>query len=408
MSIEAESSLLQRARGIVAKPEFFLIFAIVFAMGFIGFFTLGLSGLIVGEDQRHNVVVNGVKPMVYLVEILLLGVGIGLQFAKEFGGKAMLITLAIVAALTMVAAVWVEALPTDARGAFSFGFGFAPSAGADDGGWHLLIAFAFLGLIALGWAARNVLVIVVAAFAAILGLLAISMAVMSLAHAGEGNPNPGPLVVLSMNFRHGGFGMWPILFWQLVAVVIIIERAIYLFRSSVRRDVFVSVMHKCIGSGDVARAIKLCAATNAPLARIVKAGLMKIHRPDSEVQAAMDEAALRELPRIEHRTGYLALMANLAMLSGLFGTVVGLILAFGAVANADASSRATMLARGISEAMNCTAFGLLAAIMTLIGFAVLNGRTQSLLDDINGATVEVMEMVMANRSKLSLQGTQAA
>jgi biopolymer transport protein ExbB len=67
-----------------------------------------------------------------------------------------------------------------------------------------------------------------------------------------------------------------------------------------------------------------------------------------------------------------------------------------------------MLARGISEAMNCTAFGLLAAILTLIGFAVLNGRTQGLLDDINSATVEVMELVLANRSKMNLQGTNQA
>jgi biopolymer transport protein ExbB/TolQ len=67
-----------------------------------------------------------------------------------------------------------------------------------------------------------------------------------------------------------------------------------------------------------------------------------------------------------------------------------------------------MLARGISEAMNCTAFGLLAAIIALIGFAVLNGKTQSLLDDINGATVQVMNLVVNNRSKIQLQGVPAA
>jgi len=122
----------------------------------------------------------------------------------------------------------------------------------------------------------------------------------------------------------------------------------------------------------------------------------------------MDEAALRELPKIEARTPYLALLANLAMLSGLLGTVVGLIIAFGAVANADASSKATMLAKGISEAMNCTAFGLIAALVALIGFAVLNGKTQALIDDINGATVQVMNLVVNNRSKVNLQGVPQA
>ncbi len=208
---------------------------------------------------------------------------------------------------------------------------------------------------------------------------------------------------LMAHFKEGGWGMYPILFWQVLAIAVIIERAIYLYRSSINKDVFLATMQKCILAGDVGRAIKLCSAANAPLARIVKSGLMKVNRPDAEVQAAMDEAALRELPKIEHRTGYLALLANLAMLSGLLGTVTGLISAFAAVAGADQSSKATMLAKGIAEAMNCTAFGLLAAIVALIGFAVLNGKTQGLLDDVNEATVQVMNLVVNNRSKVRLE-----
>ena len=213
---------------------------------------------------------------------------------------------------------------------------------------------------------------------------------------------------LMHHFQEGGWGMYPILLFQILAIGIIVERAIYVYKASINKDVFLATMQKCILAGDVGRAIKMCSAANAPLARIVKAGLMKVNRPDTEVQAAMDEAALRELPKIEQRTGYLALLANLAMLSGLLGTVSGLIGAFGAVANADASSKATMLAKGISEAMNCTAFGLIAAILALIGFALLNGKTQTLLDDINAATVQVVNLVVSNRSKINLQTLQAA
>jgi biopolymer transport protein ExbB/TolQ len=210
------------------------------------------------------------------------------------------------------------------------------------------------------------------------------------------------------HFQEGGWGMYPILLFQILAIGIIVERAIYVYRASINKDVFLATMQKCILAGDVGRAIKMCSAANAPLARIVKAGLMKVNRPDAEVQAAMDESALRELPKLEHRTPYLALLANLAMLSGLLGTVTGLIAAFGAVANADASSKATMLAKGISEAMNCTAFGLLAAIMALLGFAVINGKTQALLDDINGATVQVVNLVVGNRSKINMASLQQA
>lgn len=216
------------------------------------------------------------------------------------------------------------------------------------------------------------------------------------------------MATLMHHFQEGGWGMYPILLFQILAIGIIVERAIFVYKCSINKDVFLATMQKCILAGDVGRAIKMCSAANAPLARIVKAGLMKVNRPDSEVQAAMDEAALRELPKIEQRTGYLALLANLAMLSGLLGTVSGLISAFGAVANADASSKATMLAKGISEAMNCTAFGLLAAILALIGFALLNGKTQSLLDDINAATVQVVNLVVSNRSKINMATLQQA
>ncbi|NOY90770.1 MAG: MotA/TolQ/ExbB proton channel family protein [Deltaproteobacteria bacterium] len=212
--------------------------------------------------------------------------------------------------------------------------------------------------------------------------------------------------VLSEHFEAGGWAMYIILFWFVLAIGVIVERSVYLYKSSINKDVFLATMQKCILAGDIGRAIKLCSAANAPLARIVKSGLMKVNRPDAEVQAAMDEAALRELPRIEARTAYLGLLANLAMLSGLFGTVIGLITAFAAVAGADATSKATMLAKGISEAMNCTAFGLIAAICSLMGFAVLNGKTQSVLDDINAATVQVMNLVVNNRSKVNLQGIQ--
>jgi biopolymer transport protein ExbB len=211
---------------------------------------------------------------------------------------------------------------------------------------------------------------------------------------------------LAHHFQEGGSMMYVIAFWLIVAIGVIIERSVYLIKASIDRDVFLNTMQKCILAGDIGRAIKLCSAAEAPLARIVKAGLMKVNRPDAEVQSAMDEAALRELPRIEARTPYLALLANLAMLSGLLGTVVGLIIAFGAVANADPSTRAAALAGGISEAMNCTAFGLTAALVSLMGFAGLNGKTQSLIDDINGATVQVVNLVVNNRSKVNL--SQAA
>ncbi len=204
--------------------------------------------------------------------------------------------------------------------------------------------------------------------------------------------------------------MWIILFFLVCAIAVIAERAVYLWGASINKDVFLATMQKCILAGDVAKAVKMASAANAPLARIVQAGLVKVNRPDEEVQAAMDETALKEMPKINKRTGFLALFANLAMLSGLFGTIVGLIKAFGAVGgeSVDPSQKARILAEGISEAMNCTAFGLISAITALSGFAVMQGKTQSLEDDINEASVVVLNLVVANRQKINLQGLEQA
>jgi len=212
------------------------------------------------------------------------------------------------------------------------------------------------------------------------------------------------------HYQEGGWAMWIILFWLVCAVAIIAERAVYLFGASINKDVFLATMQKCILAGDVAKAVKMASAANAPLARIVQAGLVKVNRPDEEVQAAMDEAALKEMPKINKRTGLLALFSNLAMLSGLFGTITGLIKAFGAVGgeSVDPSQKARILAEGISEAMNCTAFGLIAAIVSLTGFAVMQTKTQALEDDINEASVTVLNLVVANRQKVNLQGLENA
>jgi biopolymer transport protein ExbB/TolQ len=210
------------------------------------------------------------------------------------------------------------------------------------------------------------------------------------------------------HYQEGGWAMWLILFWLVCSIAVIVERTIYLFGASINKEMFLATMQKCILAGDVSKAVKMCSAANAPMARIVQAGLLKVNRPDEEVQAAMDEAALTELPKINKMVGFLAMFANLAMLCGLFGTIVGLIKAFGAVGgeSVDPSQKARILAEGISEAMNCTAFGLLAAIVALMGFAFLNNKVQNLEDGINEASVRVLNLVVANRQKVNLQGLE--
>jgi len=145
-----------------------------------------------------------------------------------------------------------------------------------------------------------------------------------------------------------------------------------------------------------------------PLTNVIKSGLMNVPKGQEEVQAALDEASLRETPRIEARTGYLAMLGNAAMLIGLFGTVHGLIGSFKAVAHASPADRATILAGSIGEAMNCTQFGLISSIPLLVMFSILNGRTQSLINDINESSVSVLNLIVQNRDKFKNMSVPAA
>jgi biopolymer transport protein ExbB/TolQ len=197
----------------------------------------------------------------------------------------------------------------------------------------------------------------------------------------------------------GGAMMYGILAIFLIIAVIVIDRGRYLAASKVDVDKLMSLLKSQIVAGNVRGAINTCEASPAPLTRIIAAGLRKAGSSEKEIQQAMDEEALRELPKVEKRTGYLAMLSNLATLAGLLGTIVGLIKAFSAVVGVDPSMKATMLAGGISEAMYCTAFGLFSGIVGLATYAWLNGKTQHILDGINQGTVETLNLVVAGRNE---------
>ena len=210
------------------------------------------------------------------------------------------------------------------------------------------------------------------------------------------------LKILADGFHEGGWGMWPILFLFMLTLSILIERAVYLRRSVIDKEKLVALLRSQISAGNIQGAIKVCSGNSTPLTRIVQAGLMRANRSDEEIESAMEESALRELPQLEKRTGYLAMLGNLATLAGLLGTITGLIKSFAGVAGVDTSQKATLLSKGISEAMNCTAFGLFTGITGLAAFAWLNGKTQNALDDISEVKKNVSNLLF--QAKAALRG----
>jgi len=200
-------------------------------------------------------------------------------------------------------------------------------------------------------------------------------------------------------FEGGGIYMWYILACLLIVVAITADRVYFLyFVSAEDKHALLKGLNQHVMKGDINGAVRfLSSQKQGPLSRILKAGLLKAHRDDHEVQAALDEASLREVPYFEKRVGFLAVLSNGATLIGLLGTIGGMIHCFEAVAHVDPSQKATILAEGISEAMNCTWFGLFTAIPALFIFGIIQARVQHMIDGVNEAVVAEMNLVLSSR-----------
>lgn len=197
-------------------------------------------------------------------------------------------------------------------------------------------------------------------------------------------------------FQEGGPFMYPIALVLVIGLAIAIERFIVL--GAVRRKnrkTFERGILPLLQKRDYQRAMKAASGSDSAIATIMSAGLGRLlnnHRRE-DIEYAMEEGLMEVLPRLEKRTQYLATLANVSTLLGLLGTIIGLIAAFTAVANADPSQKATLLSESISVAMNTTAFGLMAAIPLLMFHALLQTRTNEIVDSFEMAGVKLLNII---------------
>lgn len=210
--------------------------------------------------------------------------------------------------------------------------------------------------------------------------------------------------------QKGGPFMWPLLVISVFALAIAAERFYYiLFRANINGTAFFAQIQKLIMANNIDRAIKLCnAEPNAALPRVIKAGLTRANRSDSEIQNAVEESVLEVFPQLSKRTPYLATLANVATLTGLLGTIQGLIMAFEAVAHASAETKQTLLAAGISTAMFTTMSGLIVAIPTLLFSAILVNKTTKIMDEVDQFALKTVNLLGARRrGTLDKEGAEA-
>jgi biopolymer transport protein ExbB/TolQ len=199
-------------------------------------------------------------------------------------------------------------------------------------------------------------------------------------------------------FETGGPFMFVNLIFSAIAIAIIIERTIALFKASVNGGPFMAQLVKQVREGHVDRAMKLCAAApHAAMARVLQAGLSRANRGEQEVAAALEEAILEQTPLLQKRIASLWSVANIATLTGLIGTISGLIGSFKALGKASPSQKAELLSKGISEAMNNTAFGLSIAVICIIGHLLLTNRSKAMIEEMELNAMR-LENLLAQRA----------
>jgi len=205
------------------------------------------------------------------------------------------------------------------------------------------------------------------------------------------------LAGLAKFYTDGGFWMHPIALVSVFGIAIVVERFIFLFfKYNINANQFMAQIQKLVMANNIDRAIKLCnAAPSAALPKVIKAGLTRANKGETEIGNAIEEATLEVIPNITKRTSMLQSVANIATLLGLLGTIIGLIEAFEAVATAPPDMKTQMLTASISIAMNTTGFGLVVAIPLMASHIFLSNTTKKIMDEIDQYSVKLQNLLVS-------------
>ncbi len=191
-------------------------------------------------------------------------------------------------------------------------------------------------------------------------------------------------------FQSGGPFMYPILAVLAIGLAITLERYFYLSLAKTKNRRMIAKLLPLLEKGEMNSAVNTAKKSSSTVSTILLQGAdnFKSARRRDDFEAAMEESMMEAIPRLEKRTHYLAMFANIATLLGLLGTIIGLIKAFTAVAQVDPSMKAEILSTSISVAMNTTAFGLIVAIPLLLFYTVLQTKTTTIIDSLEMTVVK--------------------
>ncbi len=197
---------------------------------------------------------------------------------------------------------------------------------------------------------------------------------------------------LTQNLGH----VLPILIAGALGLAIILERCALLYSLYTLKNIdgFYKDLTQKITHGKMSEAIQRCdQESRVPLCQVVKSGLCRAHLPEVMIEDGLRIATHEAQSLVQKRIGYLATIANVSTLLGLFGTILGLIHSFEAVGHADAQQKSALLSAGISTAMNATLLGLGVAIPCMIAYSFLVNRANQLTSQIEDASLKTMDLL---------------
>jgi len=189
--------------------------------------------------------------------------------------------------------------------------------------------------------------------------------------------------------------MYPILLVFAIGMAIAFERFIQLNRVRSANRKMWDQLHPLLVKGEFEKARQMVNKDKSSVSQMLSMGLARqgAVRRREDIEIAMEESMMEIIPQLEKRTPYVALLSNIATLLGLLGTIMGLIQAFTAVANANPAEKADLLSASISVAMNTTAFGLMAAIPLLLFHAKIMSTTGQIIDSLEMASVKALNNI---------------
>lgn len=192
----------------------------------------------------------------------------------------------------------------------------------------------------------------------------------------------------------GGPMMIPIGLCSFIAFAVIIERLLSLRRSQVIPPAFIKGLRKQLGNGadDLDEALDYCRRNGSAIARLCAAGIRRLGASVEVLEKYIQEAGEREVFKLRKHLRGLSVIASVAPLMGLLGTIFGMIKAFQTVAtSSEALGKAELLATGIYEAMITTAAGLLLAIPVLVAYHYFSAKIERLVGEMDQVTMAFVE-----------------